>query len=151
MVFVRCVMKKVGKSSEEREDFQKRVVMQRVIHFELSADEVERAIDFYSTVFGWNIQKKVLGREDYYLIHTGPQDERGINGGLKQRGKHSSKSAVTTIGVPDIKAFSKKIVENGGKIVQEAKLLPQTGYLAYCEDTEGNLFAILQYDADAKS
>lgn len=125
--------------------------MHRVIHFEISADSPDRAIDFYSTVFGWNITKKALGADDYYLIHTGPQHEKGINGGMKKRGSNTAiKGAITTIGVPDIKKFAKMVTENGGKIIQEPKVLPNTGYLAYCEDTEGNLFALLQYDADAK-
>lgn len=121
--------------------------MHRVIHFEISADSPDRAIDFYSNVFGWNITEKSDG---YYLIHTGPQHERGINGGMKKRGKLSVKGAINTIGVPDIKKFISLIQSNGGKVVQEPVALKNTGYIAYCEDTEGNLFALLQYDSDVK-
>jgi len=31
--------------------------MPRVIHFDLPADDPERAIRFYETVFGWQIRK----------------------------------------------------------------------------------------------
>jgi predicted enzyme related to lactoylglutathione lyase len=31
--------------------------MSRVIHFEISADDPQRASDFYTRVFGWAFQK----------------------------------------------------------------------------------------------
>ena len=54
----------------------------RVVHFDVYADDVERAIAFYQTVFGWTIAK-VEGM-DYWLITTG-EGERGIDGGLSKR------------------------------------------------------------------
>ena len=136
--------------SEKKKD-QSRITMHRVIHFEIIADDSEKVIHFYSSVFGWHIQKKSLGKEEYFLIHTGPQNEKGINGGLKKRKKGgTSQSMITTIGVPDIDAFLKSVKKAGGKVVEKPRVLPNTGYLAYCEDPEGNLFALLQYDSDAK-
>ena len=40
--------------------------MSKVIHFEIPADNPERAIKFYEDVFGWEIEKWELG--DYWLI-----------------------------------------------------------------------------------
>jgi predicted enzyme related to lactoylglutathione lyase len=93
-----------------------------------------------------------VGNEPYYLIHTGPQDEKGINGGMKKRTtkKGALNASIPTIGVPDAKKFAKLVKANGGKVTKEPKAIPGTGYIGYCEDTEGNQFAILQYDADAK-
>lgn len=44
--------------------------MSRAIHFDLSADNPERAARFYSGVFGWKIEKW-QGPSDYWLINTG--------------------------------------------------------------------------------
>ena len=44
--------------------------MSRVIHFELSMDNPERAIKFYSDVFGWD-SEKWEGPMDYWMISTG--------------------------------------------------------------------------------
>ena len=58
--------------------------MPRVVHFEIHAGDPERAVNFYQTLFGWNFQKWE-GPMPYWLITTGPDDQRGINGGLVQR------------------------------------------------------------------
>ena len=58
--------------------------MPRVVHFELNADDPERASRFYQQVFGWQI-RKWDGPVDYWLIMTGPDDEPGINGALMKR------------------------------------------------------------------
>ena len=58
--------------------------MPRVVHFELSADDPERAIKFYENAFGWKTEKWA-GPMDYWLIMTGPEDEPGIDGGLSKR------------------------------------------------------------------
>jgi catechol 2,3-dioxygenase-like lactoylglutathione lyase family enzyme len=51
--------------------------MGRGIHFELNADDPERAAQFYRRVFGWTIDKWD-GPEDYWLVTTGPESEPGI-------------------------------------------------------------------------
>jgi predicted enzyme related to lactoylglutathione lyase len=47
--------------------------MNRVIHFELAADNPERAIAFYGKTFGWKMVKGD-GPADYWLIMTGPEE-----------------------------------------------------------------------------
>jgi predicted enzyme related to lactoylglutathione lyase len=44
--------------------------MPRIIHFELPADNPERAVEFYSKVFGWKMQKWE-GPTEYWLVSTG--------------------------------------------------------------------------------
>ena len=123
--------------------------MHRVIHFELFAKEPDRASDFYSEIFGWLLTKKVAGKEDYWLISTGQGSERGINGGMKTRASGQT-GMIPTIEVEDVDATLAKVETQGGKVVEPKKKIGGTGYLAYCSDTEGNLFAILQYAPEVK-
>ena len=58
--------------------------MSRVVHFEIHAGDPERAINFYEKLFGWTFQKWE-GPMPYWLVITGPDDQRGINGGLIKR------------------------------------------------------------------
>jgi uncharacterized protein len=58
--------------------------MPRVIHFEIHAQNPERAIQFYQGQFGWEFSKWP-GPQDYWLIKTGPDDKPGINGGMIRR------------------------------------------------------------------
>lgn len=116
--------------------------MKRVVHFELAADKPDRAVKFYEDVFGWNIQKWE-GPIDYWLIDTGEKNEPGINGAIKHR-VDPRQMTVNTIDVPSIDEFLKKIEEAGGKIIVPKTEIPGVGFHAYCEDTEGNIFGIME-------
>src|SRR5262249_10499088 len=59
-------------------------IMGRVVHFEIHAENPERAIKFYQGLLGWEF-KKWDGPLPYWLITTGPKEQPGINGGLVQR------------------------------------------------------------------
>ena len=59
--------------------------MGRVVHFEIAADEPERAIKFYKEVFGWGIKDMGQGGAEYWLVTTGSKKEPGINGGIMRR------------------------------------------------------------------
>ena len=64
--------------------------MSRVIHFDLSADNPERAAEFYRRVFNWEVNKWE-GPEDYWLIQTGTEEELGVTGGVAGRIKPEDK------------------------------------------------------------
>lgn len=122
--------------------------MPRVIHFEIPADNPDRAVKFFEDVFGWKINK--WGEMDYWLIETGPKEEPGINGAIGRRDQHMP-ATTNTISVPDVEAYMEKVKQAGGKIISPHKMpIPGVGWFAYCQDTEGNLFGILQPDVNAK-
>jgi predicted enzyme related to lactoylglutathione lyase len=116
--------------------------MPRVVHFEISADNPERAVQFYQKAFGWKIEKWQAPQE-YWLITTGPDKEPGINGAIMKRPDPKA-SIINTIGVPSIDESIAKVNKNGGKVVTEKMQIPDIGIFAYCLDTEGNTFGILQ-------
>ncbi|MGZ6925056.1 VOC family protein, partial [Oryzihumus sp.] len=63
----------------------RRSCMSRVVHFEIQADDVERAKAFYGAAFGWEFQDwSGATGSAYWGIVSGPEDEPGINGGLLQ-------------------------------------------------------------------
>src|SRR5262249_60785108 len=57
--------------------------MPRVMHFEIHADNPERAVGFYTKVFGWSF-KNWGGPMEYWLVTTGPDGQPGINGGARR-------------------------------------------------------------------
>jgi predicted enzyme related to lactoylglutathione lyase len=121
--------------------------MPRVIHFEISADDPERAVAFYRDVFGWEFHKWE-GPEDYWLVKTGPDSQPGINGGLFIR--KGPVGHVNSIDVPSVDEFVAKIQSKGGEIVMPKRAIPGVGWLAYAKDTEGSIFGIHQSDPSAK-
>ena len=120
--------------------------MPRVCHFEINADDVERAAAFYTDVFGWKIQKWE-GPFDYWMVMTG--EGEGINGGMMKR-PHPGASIVNTIDVPSVDEYVSKIKAKGGSMVMEKTAIPGVGYMAYFKDTEGNPFGIMETDESAK-
>ena len=59
--------------------------MPRPVHFELEAEDPERAVRFYTDVFGWKFDKWEQEGFPYWLITTGGPEEPGIDGGLGPR------------------------------------------------------------------
>jgi len=119
--------------------------MNRVIHFEIPTDDGERTSKFYSAVFGWKFQQWP-GPQPYWLINTGT-DGPGINGGMLPR---TPLGVVNTVGVASVDAAVQAIEAHGGKVITPKFAVPTIGWAAYCSDTEGNAFGLMQADAGAK-
>lgn len=123
--------------------------MARVVHFEIHADDPERAVEFYTKAFGWTITKWD-GPMPYWLIDAGASDARGINGGLLQRhgpGPAEGQpvnSFVCTVEIEALEAALDAIAAAGGKLVVPTMPIPGVGRLAYVKDTEGNILGVLE-------
>lgn len=121
--------------------------MGRVVHFEIPAENLERAREFYTEVFDWKIEKWE-GPMDYLLVTTGPDDQPGINGAIMKRTSPTTGEGKTaficTVGVESIDESLEKVQSTGGGIETEKTEIPQVGIFAYCRDTEGNTFGLLE-------
>ncbi|KAA9157166.1 VOC family protein [Amycolatopsis acidicola] len=120
--------------------------MPRPVHFEIHATEPERAITFYTTVFEWSFER--WGENPYWLISTGHGP--GIDGGLVQRqGPPPVTDAPVnafpnTIQVSDLDTFTRRVTQAGGTVVVPKTSIAGIGWLAYCQDTEGNIFGLME-------
>jgi uncharacterized protein len=125
--------------------------MLRPIHFEFQASDPERAVTFYEKLFGWKFQSWPGGME-YWVISTGKPEEKGIDGGMMRRkpGAEDFTATYNTIEVPNIDQYLSKALEAGGTQVVPRMAVPGVGWLAYCKDTEGNIFGMMQTDPNAK-
>ena len=127
--------------------------MPRVVHFEIHAQDPERAVHFYERVFGWSAQR--WGSEEYWLLTTGSAAERGIDGAiLARRGDQPADGApvsgyVCTVEVDDLDRYLAEATAAGGTIAVAKLAVKGVGWLAYCRDTEGNIFGLMQPDAAA--
>lgn len=123
----------------------------RVVHFEIEAKDIKRASNFYSKVFGWEMQPQGEEYGNYIVAQSGPampsSDPKlqGINGGLFEVDKKKLNAFRCIIGVDDINKAIEDVKEAGGKIVgDKPDDIPNVGIFQRCEDTEGNIFALLQ-------
>jgi predicted enzyme related to lactoylglutathione lyase len=122
--------------------------MARPVHFEIPVENPQRAIDFYSKMFGWTFAK-FGGPMDYWLVTTGEAPDIGINGGLLMRTEPSQKCC-NTIGVEDLDATLAALVVNGGTVLTPKMAIPGIGWLAYGADPEGNVFGMMEPDTNAR-
>ena len=117
-----------------------------VVHFELPADDLERAQGFYGQAFGWDLQS--MPGMGYTMVNTTPTDDQGahkdpgaINGGMLKRESPVTSPSIT-IDVDDIDKTLETINANGGSTVQDKKSVMDMGFSAYFKDSEGNLMGL---------
>jgi hypothetical protein len=122
--------------------------MHKVVHFELPADDADRARTFYQQAFGWRTQS--MPGMGYTLVFTTPTDEQGrpaevggINGGMLER-QGPITAPVIVVEVDDIDAALAKVVELGGKTALGRQNVGDMGYSAYFVDPEGNVVGLWQ-------
>jgi predicted enzyme related to lactoylglutathione lyase len=122
--------------------------MDKVVHFEIPADNLARAKKFYNTVFGWNMNE--MPQMEYVLVGTVEVDEKGmpkepgaINGGMLER-QDPVKSPVITISVKSIDQAATTIEKNGGKVIRAKMPVGDMGFAAYFKDPEGNVIGLWQ-------
>jgi hypothetical protein len=128
----------------------------RPIHFEIQADDLERAMKFYAEVFGWKFEDySQFVNSPYFGVITGEDSAPGINGGIQPRPAKrpgvamGTNAATLTMAVEDYDAAEQKILQAGGQLALPKFALPGMAWQGYYLDTEGNVFGIHQPDPNA--
>jgi predicted enzyme related to lactoylglutathione lyase len=131
--------------------------MNRVVWFDIPVKNVDVGSDFYRKVFGWNVLPRDpsdTGDElSFRAAQTAPSttpdrpDSPGaINGGIVT-GTIGISHPTILLEVEDIAAKLDEIVIAGGKIVTNRRALPLAyGYFAYCEDPDGNVIGLWEWE-----
>lgn len=83
------------------------------------------------------------------MVTTGSDGAPGIDGGLMKK-RVPTTATTNTIGVDSVDKAIDAVKSAGGKLVTPKIPIPTIGYFAYLEDTEGNLFGVMQSDPNAK-
>jgi hypothetical protein len=122
--------------------------MDKVVHFEIPVDELERAQKFYKSIFGWNINQ--VPSMEYYMVNTVDVDENhmpkepgAINGGMFKRNA-PGQSPTIVINVASIDDYLTKIEGAGGKVILPKQKVADFGLYAQFSDTEGNVIGLWQ-------
>ena len=122
--------------------------MRKVVHFEIPADDIERAKQFYSWVFGWELAD--MPELGYTVVRTTPVDEQtqlpsepgAINGGMFRRSADAPSMPVLTIDVNSVDDALKEIEAAGGRVLRPRTEIPGMGAFAYFTDPEGNALGL---------
>lgn len=123
-----------------------------VVHFEIPADDVERAQKFYGELFGWKIEK-ITGPSpmDYWLITRGAAEgEKPMLGGGMMKRMAPQQQITIYIDVPSVDEYVEKVKKLGGQVCFPKMAVPAMGYFAVCLDPENNGFGLWECNSEAK-
>ena len=115
----------------------------KLVHFELPAQDANRAKSFWSGVFGWDFGDSAMPDMEYYMVQTGPDQ-----GGAVYPQQEGEQGPIVYFDTDDIDASIAKVRENGGN-ADDKQPIPHVGWFASCTDTEGNSFSLYQSDESA--
>lgn len=124
----------------------------KLTHFAIHIDDMDRAKKFYEGVFEWGFNS--YGQNDFLQIKADKSGDGELIGALQSRKYSPIPDKVIglecTIGVENIDETIEKIKSNGGQVLMPKTAIPYVGYIAKFLDTEGNLICGMQYDNSAR-
>jgi hypothetical protein len=124
----------------------------KLTHFAIHIDDIERAKNFYDGVFNWGFNS--WGQPDFLQIKADKSEHSAPIGALQSRKYSPVPDKVIgwecTIGVENVDATIEKVKINGGQILMPKTAIPYVGWIAKFLDTEGNLICAMQYDNNAR-
>jgi predicted enzyme related to lactoylglutathione lyase len=112
----------------------------KVSHIEFTARDLERAIEFYESVFGW---KHLGGQPNYAMLGNSSNDcTVGILLSDKQSTTPRHGSTNVFFEVRDIHSVLSRATNLGGIVVKSETELSMGGAFALFADCEGNLVGV---------
>lgn len=118
-----------------------------IVWFEVPADDLKRAKQFYRSLFGWKFQKLSAALQEYWHIDTGGKND-SPDGGMMPR-MHPNQSITNYVSVASVDRAAAKVTKLGGTVCKPKTAVLGMGYFAICEDTEGNTFALWEVNQRA--
>jgi uncharacterized protein len=115
-------------------------VMGRIVGFEISSQDPERAVAFYEAVFGWKIAEP---KWDYWAVSIKGNSGSPIQGGISKGPSDYPHGTRIQIEVDSIEETILKATENGAQVVRE-KMEFDEFYLAFLVDPTGVGFGLVQ-------
>jgi predicted enzyme related to lactoylglutathione lyase len=114
--------------------------MNKLVHFELTADDVTGTAKFYETVFGWTSSPTPFA-QGYQLLDLGQGSP--VSGAVMDK-KYAAQPAILWFDVASIEDTVEVIVKAGGRQVNEKQTLPGQAHVIYVADPNGTLFGLRQ-------
>ena len=112
----------------------------KLVHFEIKASDADRAVGFWSGVFGWTFGDSGMPGIDYRMTQT--SDDQG---GAIYPSEERDGCIVIYFDTDDIEASIAKVRELGGE-TGDKEPIPGVGWFSHGKDPDGNAFGLFQAD-----
>jgi predicted enzyme related to lactoylglutathione lyase len=109
----------------------------RIVHFEIPAEQPELLTKFYADLFGWQFQKAPISGPEYWLCDTGSSGP-GINGAVMQR-QHPQQPWMNYVDVASIDVAIDRATSLGASVALPKTAVPGVGAYAAIVDPQGNI------------
>ncbi len=124
----------------------------KLSHFAIYTEDINKAKEFYSNVFDWGFQS--YGQQDFFQIKDDNSDEGELIGALQSRNYSPVPEKIIglecTISVENVDDIVERVKNNGGQILMPKTAIPYVGWITKFLDTEGNLICAMQYDNNTR-
>lgn len=122
----------------------------KLTHFAIHIDDMERAKEFYSEVFEWGFT--AYGPSDFLQIKSDRSENGELIGALQSRQYSPVKEKLVglecTISVESLDEIIKRVESKGGQILMPKTAIPFVGWITKFLDTEGNLICAMEYNSN---
>lgn len=114
-----------------------------VSHFEIPAQDLDRAARFYREVFGWTVEP-LPWEHPYFKVRCAAEGSKeGIDGGLVPASEGFDRPLlVIHVSGASPEVWTGRIVEHGGRIERQPAPVGDFGWFARFFDPEGNLLGL---------
>lgn len=111
-----------------------------IVHIEFPAEDRGKLGQFYSNIFGWELQE--FPEMNYTTFSSG---EGSLGGGFASFSEANPQGAVIAyIDVDDVQAALDAIEAQGGKTLMPPMDVPGVGTIAHFSDPSGNRVAVIK-------
>jgi hypothetical protein len=118
-----------------------------ICHFEIPAEDLAAARDFYSKLFGWEVVGTAKEAPEYMLVRTSPE-EGALGGALFKRGE-DGRGVTLYVMVESIDDAVTRLEELGGAVVVPRAAVPGMGWTVLARDPQGTPIGLFQEDGEA--
>ena len=121
------------------------------VYFEIQADDVKRARDFYAAILGWKFSEVHGLPVEYWRIDNG-----GVGGGLLKRPaprppmQSGTNAFVCSFQVENFDVAADGVTQLGGIVALPKFAVPGRCWQGYFIDPQQNTFGVFQVDPNAK-
>jgi predicted enzyme related to lactoylglutathione lyase len=124
----------------------------KMTHFAIHIDSMERAKNFYDQVFDWGFTS--YGPQDFLQIKADKTEDGESIGALQSRSYSPVKDKLIgfecTVTVENVDEIVARVQASGGQILLQKTAIPYVGWVVKFLDTEGNLICAMQTDHTAR-
>jgi len=111
---------------------------------ELMTTDPEAAKQFYTEVFGWEMEEYPMGDFNYMVAKIGDESVGGIMP-IPSDAAGTPPNWGTYITVDSVDATVEKVRALGGKVLSEPQDVPEVGRMATIQDPQGAVLMVMTY------